>query len=157
MDRNTLLAFALSFAVLTLWMLFATPPPPPREPGAGSSPAASPQATAPEEAAPPAAGSTAPALPAPEGAAAALAAPAAAPITLPEGERIVLDTMLFRAELDSAGAVLRHLELKQYRVSPAPEAPPIVLTTGQPPYANALATPFRELEIGDLSQAAFSA
>jgi YidC/Oxa1 family membrane protein insertase len=80
----------------------------------------------------------------------------APPAPAPAGETIVLETPLFRAELDSVGAVLRHFELKEYRVSPKAGAPPVVLTTGQPPYANALATPFTELGIGDLSQAAFA-
>jgi YidC/Oxa1 family membrane protein insertase len=51
--------------------------------------------------------------------------------------------------------VLRHLELKGFRISPAPDAPPLVLTTGRGPFANALASPFRELGIGDLSRVAF--
>jgi YidC/Oxa1 family membrane protein insertase len=73
----------------------------------------------------------------------------------PVGRRIPIELPLFRAELDSVGAGLRHLELKRFRVTPDPESPPVVLTTGRPPFANALATPFRELGIGDLSQAEF--
>jgi YidC/Oxa1 family membrane protein insertase len=151
MDRNTLLAFALSFAVLTLWMLFTAPaerkppdatPSPVAEDGVESPPAAAPVPV--PEPRPEAPGALGPPT------------PVARPTEALRGERIVLETPLFRAELDSVGAILRHFELKEYRVSPKQGSPPVVLTTGQPPYANALATPFAELGIGDLSQAAFA-
>jgi YidC/Oxa1 family membrane protein insertase len=152
LDRNTLLAFALSFAVLTLWMLFTTPPPERRAQGeqAPASPAEEPSTR--ERAG-------APILPELEAPAATeepphRAAEAAAETTA--GERIEVATPLYKAELDSVGGVLRHLELAGYRASPAPAAPPIVLTTGQVPFAGALATPFRELGIGDLSQLPFT-
>jgi YidC/Oxa1 family membrane protein insertase len=155
MDRNTLLAFALSFAVLTLWMLFTTPTPgptrpaapaiPPREEGAQGAVADQPV----EEGA-------APALPEPEAATPRELQAVAESTAAPSAEVITLDTPLFRAELDPVGAALRHLELKGYRVSPAPDSPAVTLTTGKPPFANALATPFRELGMGDLSQVAFT-
>jgi YidC/Oxa1 family membrane protein insertase len=151
MDRNTLLAFALSFAVLTLWMLFTTPAQ--RKPAdATTTPTAEEAAEGPPLAVP---------VPVPEPRREAPAglerpSPVVRPVEAQQGEQVVFETPLFRAELDSVGAILRHFELKQYRVSPKEGSPPVVLTTGQPPYANALATPFAELGIGDLSQVAFA-
>jgi YidC/Oxa1 family membrane protein insertase len=150
MDRNTLLAFALSFAVLTLWMLFTTPPQPPAEEGGGAV-AEAPAPTASEDAVAPAL-PQADEVPAPTPAAATqvtTAAIAAAGVVVP------VETPLFHAELESLGGTLRHFELKAYRVTPDPSSARIVLTTGQPPFANALATPLRELGLGDLSQVPF--
>lgn len=150
MDRNTLLAFALSFAVLTLWMLFTTPSrvrPTREEAAATEAPA---QAAAPEVAV------DSPALPepAPEaGVEGRSATPAEQAVPAPE--RVEIATQLFEVELDSAGATLRRFELTGYRSTPAPDAPPIVLTTAQPPLSGALATPFRELGLGDLSQVVY--
>jgi YidC/Oxa1 family membrane protein insertase len=157
MDRNAFLAFALSFAVLTLWIVFTTPQPRPEgtrprgmEPGALAGgehgPAGSPGA-------PPVVDLREGSEGAPEGG----PEPEASVDSMRKGERIPLDTPLFLAELDTLGGVLRHFELKRYRIAPAFAAPPIVLTTGRPPYANALATPFRELGFGDLSRVEFAA
>jgi YidC/Oxa1 family membrane protein insertase len=152
MDRNTLLAFALSFAVLTLWMLFTTPPEGVPEPAARPV-AEAPPATGPLDA-------PVPGLPEAEttttpGTAdsSALAVPTLAPPTT--GRLIPFETPLFHVELDSIGGTLRRFELVAYRVTPSPASPAIVLTTGQPPFANALATPFRELGLGDLTQVPF--
>ena len=149
MDRNTLLAFALSFAVLALWMLFTTPPPgaPKRESEPiAEAPAATPPEVAPTPSLPEAAVATEP------GAAVPAPIPSGAQ---PVGQVLPIETPLFHAELDSLGATLRHFELKSYRTTPSPTSPPIVLTTGQPPYANALASSFSELGLGDLSRVAF--
>ena len=151
MDRNTLLAFALSFAVLTLWMLFTKPPEGARK--RTSEPVA--------EAPVPGASQDAPTPGLPEAKAIATpvaesrvqaTVPTAAPAT---GQAVPVETSLFHAELDTIGGTLRHFELKSYRMTPVPSSPPIVLTTGQPPFANALATPLRELGLGDLSQVPF--
>ena len=151
MDRNTLLAFALSFAVLTLWMLFTKPPQEaPKRTGG-------PVAEAPAQGAP----QDAPTPGLPEAQAIATpgaerGVPAAVPTTAPAmGKAVPVETPLFHAELDSIGGTLRHFELKSYRTTPAPSSPPIVLTTGQSAFANALATPLRELGLGDLSQVPF--
>lgn len=149
MDRNTLLAFALSFAVLTLWMLFTTPPPGEKKtaaPPVAEAPAASSGEAAPPPGLPDATAESA----APSGA--RTVAPAAAP---PSGETLQLETPLFLAELDTVGGTLRHFELKLYRTTPSPSSPPIELTTGRPPQPNALATSFPELGLGDLSQVPF--
>ncbi len=158
MDRNTLLAIVLSLGVLTLWTLLTSPPPtlrPDAAPPGASEPtgAGPPPGPAPETAAP------APALPEPSGEGSPVAQGASVAPGLadaPQGERIPIEMPLFRAELDTIGGALRHFELKHYRMTPDPGSAPIVLTTGQPPFANALATPFRELGIGDLSQAEFT-
>src|SRR5262245_8154859 len=149
MDRNTLLAIVLSLAVLTLWTMFTTPPPGARQ-ERSQAPAASESSTAPEGT-PRAAAEGAPDLPAP----APRPRPAVSgPVEAPKKERIQIETPLFRAELDPLGAVLRHFELKGFRLSPAPDSPPIVLTTGGAD--GALLTPFQELGIGDLSRTAFA-
>jgi len=72
----------------------------------------------------------------------------------PPARQLEIETPLFRAELDSLGGVLSHLELKGFRVTPAPDSPLVALTTGQSEHA--LVTPFRELGVGDLSQAGFT-
>jgi YidC/Oxa1 family membrane protein insertase len=153
-DRNLFLAFALSFAVLAVWMLVASPPPRP-QPGAVAE-EASPRGTA-LPAAPPVEG--VPQLPALEPAearppeAGELALPEAAP---PPGRQVVLDSQLFRATFDSVGAGLRHWELKEYDTGERNGARPIVLTTGRDPFPTALVTRFEELGIGDLSKVAFN-
>ena len=154
MDRNAFLAFALSFAVLTAWMVFAGPPPKHAAPGTPTSvestvgksegsqrerTSAPPLPEVGREANPAAAGTQTGAAPA------------------PTGRLIPIDTPLFRGELDSVGAVLRHLELKAYRVAPSSSAALLALTTGQGQYANALASPLTELGIGDLSRVVFEA
>ena len=157
MDRNTLLAIVLSLAVLTLWTMVSTPPKTSQQEETRA-----PAAETPGPASPPSSSSesTTPALPepvvdvAPDGDPAGPPTPGVA--ESPEGEQISIDTPLFRAELDSVGAVLRRFELKGYHLTPAPDSPSIVLTTGQPPFEDALATPFRELEIGDLSRVQFA-
>src|SRR5262245_30762169 len=159
MDRNTLLAIVLSPGVLTLWTLFTSPrhapPPTSSQPQATqeSSPAA--PATPPAESAAP----ETPALPEPpagEAAGGQAAPPAPVPGEVQQGEQVAIDTPLFRANLDSVGGALRHFELKRFRMRPAPDAPPVVLTTGESRYANALATPFTELGLGDLSRVEFA-
>ncbi len=157
MDRNTLLAIVLSLAVLTLWTMVTTPSttgqrerapvPTPEAPGPSAPPGAATE-------------STTPALPEPLVQAAPggdkVGSPAPSVPRSPEGEKISIDTRLFHAELDSLGGVLRRFELHGYRVTPAPDSPSIVLTTGQPPFEAALVTPFRELGIGDLSRVPFA-
>ncbi len=139
MDRNAFLAFALSFLVLTLWMMWEAerrPPPKPPPPAAEAPPLA--------EAAPP--------TPAP--------APAPLPVARAEAaapeQNVPVETDLIRAELTSRGAALSRWELRRYFVTPKPNSPPVELTTHDPSRAVALATPLEELGLGDLSRAAFS-
>src|SRR5262245_62359506 len=112
MDRNTLLAIGLSSAVLTRWTMFTTPPPAkPREQGQPSASAPAEQKATPSEPSPrPEAASSAPA--APPGEAQAIPKPPSPPE--PPTRQLEIETPLFRAELDSLGAGLRHLELKGF-------------------------------------------
>ncbi|HZO08266.1 MAG TPA: membrane protein insertase YidC [Myxococcota bacterium] len=152
MDRNAFLAFALSFAVLTAWMIYSGPGAKPR---GASEPAQAEAQRAPEPAEKPVESAEAPALPEPPRAEGEVPTPSAQPGVADSGEVVEIDTPLVRAELDSIGGVLRHLELKGFRVAPSPDSPPLALTTGRGAFANALASPFRELGIGDLSRVDF--
>lgn len=150
MDRNLILAFALSFLVLSLWTLWSgdghAPVPP------GESTVAAEQPTEPAPAAgeqpgyptlPEAADRQAPAAPARE------SAPSqAAPAEL-EIQRIEISQPLYRARLTSLGGSLESWELNEYtdhdgaRVQMIPD----------PSIGGALAgTPFVELGQGDLSR-----
>ena len=126
MDRNAFLAFALSFAVLTAWMLFTGPAP--RPPEVAPPPAAAPPPAPQAADVPPEAGG-APGLPEPPRAGGEAPAPSPQPALPATGEVVEIDTPLVRAELDSVGGVLRHLELKGFRVAPAADAPPLALAT----------------------------
>jgi YidC/Oxa1 family membrane protein insertase len=149
-DRNLLLAFALSFAVLMLWTSFVAPPPePPRE----LSPT---EMTEPETAAGEGAAEVLPPLEA------ATPRPAVeTELLVPQptaggvGERIPFETTLYRMELDTKGAGIRHWELRKFDTGPRHGELPIVLTTGNAPLDGTLATPFDELGFGDLSEAIF--
>jgi YidC/Oxa1 family membrane protein insertase len=153
MDRNLLLAFALSFLVLMLWTRLVAPPPePPEEWTTEETTAASEGEEAPRS-------STNIPLPAPEVATEALVPLAesgmlaVAPAEM--GPVVLRETSLYRAELDSQGASIRHWELRQYDGGPREDYAPIVLTTGDAPNQRVLVTPFEELGIGDLSKAIF--
>src|SRR5262249_26302895 len=137
-DRNAFLAVGLSVLVLWFWTTYLVPHPkhPPSgvpaesEEGSttgrsGGAPAQAPPPAAPP--APPAAATPGPPTRVP------------APPPRPPGGVTEVDTPLVRAELDSVGGVVRRLELKGFRIAPAPTAPPLVLTTGRGDYANALA------------------
>jgi YidC/Oxa1 family membrane protein insertase len=143
-DRNLLLAFALSFAVLVFWSMIQEPPERPQSPGGK-------EAAEPQELAEPTAEPVSP-LPPP------LPGVPAAPVPAPEAELAQEETILqidraeYRAELTTLGAGLRHWMLKDYDDG-GDEPSPIVLTTGQAPYAIALVTPFDELGFGDLGRA----
>ncbi len=150
MDRNLFLAFALSFAVLTGWMLWqgearreqlARRPPTvveeaplePRELAVTPLPAPSMPATAP------------PPVGAEEFAAAS-----------PEsGEQIRIEKPLYIVELNSRGAGIDRWSLREYEEGPKNDRRPVVLTTGEAPFATALVTSFPELNRGDLAQAVF--
>ena len=116
MDRNLLLAFALSFAVLMLWTM--TQEQPPTKP--------SPKTMAGVEQAAPEAGSPTSlppgSLPPAPGALTATSTPPPSPGTsttpsppLSTGGRVIaVDGQVFRAELNSLGAVLQHFELSRH-------------------------------------------
>jgi hypothetical protein len=134
-DRNLLLAFALSFVVLSVWTMMQPPPhpkPPPRRPDGGR---AAPTAPSPSP------GSPVPARCASAEPRSARRRPAAV-------ESIAIERPLYLAELSSQGAALRDWELTQYRDR---HGDPIRLASRDDALATA-ATPFDELALGDLSQ-----
>jgi YidC/Oxa1 family membrane protein insertase len=150
MDRNLLLAFALSFLVLMLWTKLVAPPPEPPEKLATEEAVASKEVDE--------APSTSIPLPAPEPATEALEplAKAEMPAASTQSGRVLLkETSLYRAELDTQGASIRHWELREFDGGPLDNFAPIVLTTGDPPNEGVFVTPFQELGIGDLSRAVF--
>ncbi len=136
MDRNLLLAFALSFVVLSVWTMMQPPRPKPET--VAEAPAATEAPAAPAQ--------RFPELPAPEVAPAAPAPPADAPAA--PAESIAIERPLYRAELSNEGASLRDWELSQYRDS---HDEPIRLVDRGDRLATG-ATPFAELALGDLSQ-----
>ena len=121
MDRNFLLALALSFLVLTLWTFYTAPPPKP----AGEAPAVAGE-TAPPQAVPeaPLGGPPPPLQPAP-------AAPAQMqPVA---DERLVpLESDLVRAAFTTRGGALLHWELTAYDDAYLPGRPRVELTTFDP-------------------------
>ncbi|HVN40039.1 MAG TPA: membrane protein insertase YidC [Myxococcota bacterium] len=154
MDRNLILAFLLSFLVLLGWSLWMGD----RKPAAN--PQGQPQIaqrTSPEAMAPGAGSPSYPDLPTPATAPAPapeLPGKPAAEAEAPQvpARHVDLDLPLYRARLSSAGGVIESWDLTQYtdhggaRVAMIP-------SDGS---ATAIAvTPFRELEIGDLSRASW--
>jgi YidC/Oxa1 family membrane protein insertase len=150
-DRNVLLAFALSFLVLLTWSLLNPPPPKP----AGQATQAQTTESAPEGVESEAQSAPAELPPLPNRPVAEIPqAPGEAPSA--EREETILEFQRpgYRAELSTWGAALRHWELDEYDTG-GDDPRPIVLTTGEAPYDRAGVTPFPELGLGDLSQAAW--
>jgi YidC/Oxa1 family membrane protein insertase len=152
LDRNFLLALALSFLVLTLWTFYTAPTPKPADQaapvvGETTSPA-SPSAPAP--AATPLGGS-APALPAP-----AAGVPVASAQPAAEEERVGLETDLVRASFTTRGGALLHWELLQYDDAYLPGRPRVELTTFDAEHEVGLFTPFDSLGSGDLRFAPYT-
>jgi len=151
-DRNLFLAFALSFLVLLLWtMVFDPPKPPPEDVVPAREEAQAP--------APPLLGAATGGLPElapvePSEAPPVVASPESQPAVV--GRRIPFETELYRAELDTRGAGIVYWELKDYHASKREGGAPLVLTTGTAPFQLALATPFVELGLGDLSAVDFA-
>lgn len=157
MDRNFLLAFALSMLVITLWMSLQ-----PRQ-EAVDDPAGTPVA---ERAEPPEAGpSTGGALPAweptpeidseeptPFPAEAPTAPPSAA---MAAARTVQVSTDLVDVELQTLGGTLSRFELREFVDASDSAALPVALVRNQPGLPAALATPFAELGVGDWSQTLF--
>jgi len=135
-DRNLLLAFALSFLVLSVWTMMQPPRPKPV-------PAPQAQELAPAPAPPPVLGLAAPAAGgAPAGEPADTGAPAVPVQSIP------IVRPLYLAELSNEGASLRDWELTRYHDR---HGDPIRLVGRGDPLATAT-TPFEELALGDLSR-----
>lgn len=154
MDRNAFLAFALSFLVLSAWMTWEAKnrPEPAPEPAIAERGAAS----APVQQAEP------PALPA-GGAPPPPDAPAQGQALVPDGsttpeaqgEELHFASPDVRATLSSRGAGITRWELLGYLTPPAEGRQPVALIDTTAGDAPALATPFPELGLGDLSTAVF--
>jgi YidC/Oxa1 family membrane protein insertase len=139
-DRNTLLAFALSFLVISLWMAWEGEHRP--HPGPETEAVAS---AAPEASAAPAAPLTKPHETVPP--------PPAAPG--PPEEKVEVTTHLATIQLTSRGAGVDRLSLQTYTQASSDGGGPVVLierVAGEPP---AFATPLLELGVGNLAEAAF--
>jgi YidC/Oxa1 family membrane protein insertase len=136
-DRNLLLAFALSFVVLSVWTMMQ----PPQHPKSPSSVTQVAEAT-------PAPMPGAPGLTTPAPAGAPPAEPASPESPPAAVESIAIERPLYHVEFSSQGAALRDWELTQYRDR---HGDPIRLASRDDALATA-ATPFSELALGDLSQ-----
>jgi len=157
LDRNFLLAFALSFLVIALWMSIqpAPAPPPPDEVEAARTEERLPAEASPEDSE---------ALPewepSPRGDAEAPfepSSPAVRPYAPPgtAARTVIVSTERFEAELSSRGGTLVRFELRHFHDASDPAHPPVGLATGDPTLPGPLATPFRELGLGDWSFAEF--
>jgi YidC/Oxa1 family membrane protein insertase len=148
-DRNAFLALLFSIAVFMLWAQW-------QEARWGDAP---PPLAEGEQTAPP--GARVPA-PAPSTARRAADDPAEsvlreAPVDdgLPD-RRIAVETSFYSAELSSHGAALTNWELTRFVDKSLGDDRPVVLTTLDAQLERALATPFEELGLGDLSQASYT-
>ncbi len=162
MDRNLLLAFALSFLVITLWMSLQPPPEPIPEGAevageslAGDDPAVGREAVAPDWVE----GRDAPGAPgAPAESMASDESPTGIPMFEPGAspeEVVRIESDLWRAELTSRGGALKSWQLKEYYDASRESRPLVDLVTQPEGFPAALATPFREFGYGDFSRAAF--
>jgi len=144
-DRNAVLAFALSFVVLSLWMTWEAEnrPQPPET------------AAAVEQSLPPSPPSElAKVVPSPSIAPGIEASPVtAAPEA--EAEELLFESAHVRARISSRGAGITRWELMNYRMQPREDAEPVALIVPAPGEVPAFATPFTELGAGDLSTAVF--
>ena len=156
MERNFLLALALSFGVLALWTMYTAPTQEEIEAARAASEAS--------EAAEPAGDEFAAADPAPTAPTAPEAAPPPGPSDTapPQPEtpetpeqRIDVHTDLVHAIFTTRGGGLLHWELKGYRDAYQDGEPPVELTAFSDDQMVALATPLGALGYGDLSEAPF--
>jgi YidC/Oxa1 family membrane protein insertase len=159
MERNFLLALALSFGVLALWTMYTGAPSEQLESDPVVETPATPGLAAEGGAREP--GEPAADLPSDH----PMGRPSAPPehAALPEADRekeapeetVELHTDLVRAIFTTRGGGLLHWELKDYRDAYQDGEPPVELTAFGPDEAVGLATPLGTLGYGDLSQARF--
>jgi YidC/Oxa1 family membrane protein insertase len=140
-DRNAFLAFALSFLVLSVWMMWE----------AERRPRPAPTAAAPGE---PEGGPLAPAE-APPAVLAAPSEPAAVPEPESPAETIEVENTLVHALLSSRGAGIVRLELRAYHEPVGEGGAAVALFDTDAEAAPAFATPLPELGLGDLGRAIF--
>jgi len=123
MEKRTILAIVLSLAVLLGFQYFFPPAHPPQKKVAAQVGSKVQPTTAP-------AGSekTAPAATATEPASTSASAAVPAPV-VEEGERVVVQTPLYRAEFDTIGGRLKAFYLKHYKTENQPGSPELNLVT----------------------------
>ena len=151
MDRNFALALGLSFLVLMLWAMFteSTRPPEPLLP-LGEELAEDADRAERGEIAPE------PAFPGPLGTEQAPLVADALAAEAPEEERVEVQKLLYEAEFSTHGGNLLRWSLKDYDVGEEYGWAPVDLVTLDHQQAPALATPFDELGLGDLSRSAYT-
>jgi YidC/Oxa1 family membrane protein insertase len=84
-----------------------------------------------------------------------VAAPETAELEQQQGQVLEIGTPLYTAELNSRGGGIQHWALHEYAVGPDDDRRPVVLTTAGAAPDLLLATPFAELDLGDLAEAVF--
>lgn len=155
MDRNFILAIALSFAVVFTYQTWRSHHQPAESLSAASNgearEAGTPERLAGEEAAPEG-GTLSPAESALQTRPTESAAEASTHV--PE-QHVMIENELYRTELTTRGASINAWQLKRYRQSSAADALPIELAPGSGPGRRGLVTPFVELGVGDLSEARY--
>ncbi|HXK24881.1 MAG TPA: membrane protein insertase YidC [Myxococcota bacterium] len=154
MDRNLILAFLLSFLVLSLWSLWMGERKPAPHPE-GQPPIA--QGASPEARAPSGEPSTYPELPAaPTPAAPAPELPgepaAEAEATQVHARHVDLTLPLYRARMSTAGGVIESWDLADYTDHGGAR---VAMVPPDGPATSIAVTPFRELGLGDLSRASW--
>jgi YidC/Oxa1 family membrane protein insertase len=154
MDRNFVLACALSMAVLVGWIYLTGEPD--QEQRSGGIPPAQPQ---PMDSIGDSSQETTPSPSAPQ--LAKVAEPAAA-IPTPQADRIEvaerqirIEMPLYSVELTNRGAGVSSWKLKEFRETSDLTAPPIELVTASAIGKPSLVTPFSELGIGDFADRVF--
>jgi YidC/Oxa1 family membrane protein insertase len=149
LDRNLFLAFALSFLVLTTWTLWQSQQ---RAHDIPQGIPGSPVEPEPTRAAEQSKGIVEESIPSKS--IPPVEAHPKAPGTSTPARTITVSTPLYTAELSTRGGGLSRWTLEQFRDATLPDHPKVELTTLEAG-ETALATPFLELGLGDLSQAAF--
>jgi YidC/Oxa1 family membrane protein insertase len=115
MEKRTLLAIVVSIAILLLWDFFFIEPKSPEQPQGQT---AQQEETAPQEQ------NNVLRIPSPQGGQAQQSV---------SGETIVVETPMYRAQWSTAGGTLTSVQLKQYRESRSPDAPPVdIIETPMP-------------------------
>jgi YidC/Oxa1 family membrane protein insertase len=154
MDRNFVLACALSLAVLVGW-IYLTGGPEPGQRSTDNSLAQSQAIDSQEEILDETAPSHLVAQPA-RVAERASATPAPQPDRIEVAERqILVETPLYSVELTNRGAGISSWKLKEFRETSDRAAPLIDLVTGRAVGITSLVTPFSELGIGDFADRVF--
>jgi len=120
MEKKTILAFALSLAVLILWSVFFAP-----KPAQKTEPPAK-EGTAQPQPAPAAQPQPAPSVQKMEKPAESIAATG-------EEKEVAVDTPLYRAVFSSTGASIKSFKLKKYHLTADPNSPLVELVHGQAP------------------------